>query len=58
VKQATGIDIVPAMIEQARSLPKGRKLENLSWDLGDVTTLPYTNASFSIVTSCYSFHHL
>ena len=58
VRHATGIDIVPAMIEQARSLQKERELENLSWDLGDVTTLPYTNASFSIVTSRYSFHHL
>jgi len=57
-RHATGIDIVPAMIEQARSLQEKRKLNNVSWKTGDVTTLPFEDASFSIVSSRYSFHHL
>ena len=54
----TGIDIVPAMIEQAMSLQKKRKLNNVSWETGDVSELPFPDDSFSIVTSRYSFHHL
>lgn len=58
VRHATGIDIVPTMIEQARLLQKINSLTNVSWKIGDVTTLPYADASFSIVTSRYAFHHL
>lgn len=57
-RHATGVDLVPAMIEQARSLQRSRGLKNVSWKVADVTVLPYTDASFSIVTSRYAFHHL
>lgn len=58
VLAATGIDLTPAMLEQARKLQRSHGLDNLAWDLGDATALPYSNASFSIVTSRYAFHHL
>lgn len=58
VSSATGIDITPAMIERAKSLQRRRGLNNTRWDLGDVTQLPYAEASFSIVTSRYAFHHM
>ncbi len=53
-----GIDITPAMIEQAQALGRSRGLENLSWQVGDVATLPYPVASFPVVFTRYSFHHL
>lgn len=56
-KQATGIDLVPAMLDQAQKLQENQGLFNLSWDLGDVYNLPYKAGSFSIVTCRYSFHH-
>ena len=58
-RQVTGIDITPAMIEQAKNLQKLSNLENIKWDMGDITkTFPYPSNSFSIVITKFSFHHL
>jgi SAM-dependent methyltransferase len=57
-RHVTGIDLTPAMIDQAESLQRGNRLENLSWAVGDVAALPYPDASFSVVFTRYSFHHL
>jgi SAM-dependent methyltransferase len=57
-RHATGVDLVPAMIEQAQSLQRERGLKNVSWKVADVYVLPYADTSFSIVTSRYAFHHL
>lgn len=57
-RHVTGIDLTPAMLEQARALRRNKGLENLTWDKGDVQTLPYGDASFSIVSSRFAFHHL
>jgi ubiquinone/menaquinone biosynthesis C-methylase UbiE len=57
VRHATGIDLTPAMIEQARRLQQEKGLTNISWQVGDVLPLPYSDASFSIVTSRFAFHH-
>ena len=54
----TGIDITPAMIERAKARQVKMGLKNLSWEVGDVTSLPYPNDSFSLVITRYSFHHL
>ncbi len=53
----TGIDITPAMLEQAKLLTKQRGLTNLTWQQGDIETLPFADASFSVVLSRYAFHH-
>ena len=57
VRHATGIDLVPAMIEQARVLQQQKGMTNVSWQVSDVLPLPYPDAAFSIVTSRYAFHH-
>jgi ubiquinone/menaquinone biosynthesis C-methylase UbiE len=57
VQSATGIDLTPAMLEQARALQLSLGLDNLSWDVGDATALPYAHSSFSVVTSRYALHH-
>ena len=54
----TGIDLTPAMIEQAKILQQQRGLQNIVWNIGDVTHLPYNYASFSLVVTRYSFHHM
>ena len=58
VRSATGIDITPAMIEKARARQQEARLANVQWNLGDVKSLPYPDASFSIVTARYAFHHM
>jgi SAM-dependent methyltransferase len=54
-RQATGIDVTPAMIARARELNAG--LGNVAFDVGDVLALPYPAASFSMVVSRFAFHH-
>jgi len=58
VRHATGIDLTPAMLEQARKAQQEQRLTNVTWDHGDVTTLPYPDAHFSIVSCRFVFHHL
>lgn len=58
VRHATGIDLTPAMLEQARKAAQEQQLTNVSWQQGDVTQLPYPDAHFSIVSSRFVFHHL
>lgn len=55
--RVTGIDITPAMIEQAKKRQEEQGLANLSWQIGDVLPLPYGDDSFSLVITRYSFHH-
>lgn len=56
--QVTGIDFVPAMIEEAKKRQSEKKLTNLQWELGDAEHLPFEEESFSLVVTRYSFHHL
>lgn len=55
--QVTGIDITPAMIDQARQRQDEQRLNNLTWQVGDVLSLPFADGSFSLVITRYSFHH-
>lgn len=57
-EHVTGIDITPAMLEQANLLRGQRNLVNIKYDIGDVYNLPYNDESFSLVVTRYSFHHL
>jgi ubiquinone/menaquinone biosynthesis C-methylase UbiE len=57
-RHVTGIDIVPAMIEQARQRQIGMDLVNMDWVVGDILPLPFGDGSFSLVLSRYAFHHI
>src|SRR5215471_2501926 len=46
------------MLDQARKTQQEQGLENLTWPLGDVSSLPFPNAHFSIVACRFVFHHL
>lgn len=58
VRHVTGIDITPAMIDQAAKLQKERNLGNITWTVGEAVPLPFPEKSFSLVITRYSFHHL
>lgn len=58
VRHAVGIDLTPAMLEQARKTQAAQGLKNVTWQQGDVMALPYPDAHFSIVSSRFAFHHL
>src|SRR6201993_5348471 len=57
VREATGIDVTPAMLERARKLAADKGLANVAWRQGDVYALPCSDASFTIVTTRFSVHH-
>ena len=57
-KHATGVDMTPAMLEQARKVQQEKGLANVTWQPGNVYSLPFPQAQFSIVSSRYAFHHL
>src|SRR5262249_13751170 len=58
VKHATGIDLVPAMIERARALAAEKNIRNVDWQVGEVLALPFPDESFPLVTSRYALHHV
>jgi ubiquinone/menaquinone biosynthesis C-methylase UbiE len=58
VRHAVGLDLTPAMLEQATKTQAERGIENLTWQQGDVMALPYPDAHFSIVSSRFAIHHL
>jgi ubiquinone/menaquinone biosynthesis C-methylase UbiE len=58
VRHAVGIDLTPAMLEQARKTQGEQRLHNLTWLRGDVYSLPFPDEHFSIVSSRFAFHHL
>jgi SAM-dependent methyltransferase len=57
VREATGIDVTPAMLERARRLAAEKGVTNVAWQEGDVYSLPFDDGSFTIVTTRFSFHH-
>jgi SAM-dependent methyltransferase len=56
-RQATGIDLTPAMIEKAREHATALALINVDWRIGNVQPLPFPDRSFSLVVSRFAFHH-
>lgn len=57
VAHASGIDLTPAMLDQSRREQQQQGLANVSWHQGDVSTLPFPDEAFSIVTARFAFHH-
>jgi SAM-dependent methyltransferase len=58
VAQVTGLDLTPAMLQQARAAQMKRSVTNAKWMQGDVYALPFDDAAFSLVISGAAFHHL
>lgn len=58
VGHATGIDLTPAMLDEARKTQAEQGIRNASWDMGDATALPYPDGHFDIVSCRFAFHHM
>ena len=58
VRHATGIDLTPAMLARARALTAEKGITNVTWREGDIRALPWPDATFSIVVTRFSLHHL
>src|SRR5271168_4415089 len=58
VRRATGVDLTPAMLDQARATQKAAGLVNVSWMQGDACRLPFEDGSFTIVVCSAALHHL
>ena len=56
-RHVTGIDLTPAMIEQAKVLQASSGFANLTWIVGDAHPLPFADCSFTLVFTRYTFHH-
>jgi ubiquinone/menaquinone biosynthesis C-methylase UbiE len=56
-EKVTGIDFVPAMLEQASLLQKKKQLSNCVWRQGEATRLPFADGTFDCVVTRFSFHH-
>jgi ubiquinone/menaquinone biosynthesis C-methylase UbiE len=57
VAQATGFDITPAMLDQARTAQAAKGLQNVDWVQGNAEALPFPDGAFSLVTCSAAFHH-
>jgi len=57
VAQVVAFDLSDAMLEQGRKLAEERAISNIEFRQGDVEKLPFSDASFDIITTRYSAHH-
>jgi ubiquinone/menaquinone biosynthesis C-methylase UbiE len=57
VRSMHGVDITPALLEQARGAAEKAQLVNVTYSTGDAVSLPYANGAFDLVTCAYAIHH-
>jgi ubiquinone/menaquinone biosynthesis C-methylase UbiE len=58
VRAVVGLDYTPAMLAKARAMALDAGIANASFSRGDVTAIPFRNASFNVVTCGFAIHHL
>ncbi len=58
VAHVTGLDLTPAMLEQAQLAQATQGRTNVTWVEGDVFDLPFDDCAFSLVTCSAAFHHM
>jgi len=58
VASVVGLDLTPAMLDQAGRLAHERGLANVRFEQGNAARLPLPDASFDVVTSRLSAHHV
>jgi SAM-dependent methyltransferase len=57
-RRVVGIDLTPQMIELARERCASEGADNVSFEVGDVSELPYEDGSFERVVCRYALHHM
>jgi SAM-dependent methyltransferase len=58
VGSVTGVDLTPAMLEQARRGTADEEIENVDFSVGDATALEFADASFDGALTRLSLHHI
>lgn len=58
VGSATGVDLTPAMIEEAKRGGTDEGIENASFSVGDATALEFADGSFDGAVTRLSLHHI
>jgi len=57
VASASGLDLTPAMLAEARLAGARSRCDDIVWIEGDAAALPVADGSFSLVASRAAFHH-
>jgi ubiquinone/menaquinone biosynthesis C-methylase UbiE len=57
-REATGVDMTPAMLEQARRHAAELGVSNAHWQLAEIPPLPWADDSFDVVVTRYAVHHM
>jgi SAM-dependent methyltransferase len=57
VGHVTGVDLTPAMLDQARATQAEAGVANVDWRQADVTALPFADDAFDLVTCRAMLHH-
>ena len=57
VAHVTGVDLTPAMLDQARALQAKAGVANVDWKEADSLRLPVADGAFDLVISRSMFHH-
>jgi ubiquinone/menaquinone biosynthesis C-methylase UbiE len=55
--EVVGVDLTPAMLDQARKLQAQAGLANITWTQADAADLPFADGAFTLVLSQAMFHH-
>lgn len=58
VAQVTGLDLTPAMLDQARAHQREAGVQNIHWIEGDAREAPFPDGAFTLVLSQATFHHV
>lgn len=58
VGSVAGVDLTPAMVEEAQRRAREDGIDNVSFALGDATALDYADASFDGAITRLSLHHV
>lgn len=58
VREATGVDLTPAMIEVARREAGAERLRNVVFEVGDATRLEHPDDCFDGAVTRFSLHHI
>ena len=57
VARVVGVDLTPAMLDQARAHAAAKGVKNVLWKVADSIALPVEDSSFDAVVSRAMFHH-
>ncbi len=58
VGSVVGVDLTPAMIEEAERAARAEGIGNVSFSVGDATGVEFADASFDGAVTRFSFHHI